>query len=145
MSTYYQKLNTFLADQATLYMKLHNLHWYIKGSSFFTLHAEFETLYDATTAVMDEVAERMLMLGQAPHATLKDVLAATTLSERAPLPVDAKEAVETALADFDKLRKDAKEIVDLAAAEGDDGTADQFTGYMRDYDKTIWMLRSYLA
>ncbi len=145
MSNYFDKLNTFLADQVTLYMKLHNLHWYIKGSSFFTLHAEFEKLYDVTADVMDEVAERLLMLGQSPHASLKDVIAATTIGERDPLPVDAKTSVEITLADLEKLQKDAKEIVSLAAAAGDEGTADQFTGYLRNYEKTIWMLRSYLA
>ncbi len=144
MSTYLNNLNTFLADQAVLYMKLHNLHWYIKGSGFFTLHGEFEKLYDATAEVMDEVAERLLMLGVAPHATLSDVLAAKTLSERAPKPVDAKEAVELTLADFEKLSGDAKAIVALASDAGDDGTADQFTGYVRNYEKSIWMLRAYL-
>ncbi len=144
MSNYYNNLNTFLANQAVLYMKLHNLHWYIKGNGFFTLHTEFEKLYDVTAEVMDEVAERLLMLGAKPHATLRDVLAAKTLSEREPLPADAKEAVELTLSDFEKLRDDAKEIVALAAEAGDDGTADQFTGYLRSYEKSIWMLRAYL-
>ena len=36
----YEKMNLYLANQEVAYIKLHNLHWYVKGHSFFTLHAK---------------------------------------------------------------------------------------------------------
>lgn len=42
----HDKLNEYLANQQIMYIKLHNLHRYMKGRSFFTLHAKLEELYD---------------------------------------------------------------------------------------------------
>uniref|UniRef100_UPI000B2A3799 Dps family protein n=1 Tax=Clostridium sp. NkU-1 TaxID=1095009 RepID=UPI000B2A3799 len=67
----FEKLNEYLANQQVMYIKLHNLHWYVKGRSFFTLHAKLEELYDQTAQIMDEVAERLLALGGSPVASLK--------------------------------------------------------------------------
>lgn len=144
MKQYVSLMNRFVANQMVFYMKLHNLHWYIKGSSFFTLHAEYEKLYDNTTAVLDEVAERMLMLGYSPLATLKDALELSTIEERKALDVGGSESVEIALKDLEQLESESREILRLAAEDGDEGTADQFTGYVRAYQKLIWMLRAYL-
>ena len=35
----YEKMNLYLANQEVAYIKLHNLHWYVKGRSFFTLQS----------------------------------------------------------------------------------------------------------
>lgn len=53
----YEKMNLYLANQEVAYIKLHNLHWYVKGRSFFTLHAKLEELYDQTAEIIDAVAE----------------------------------------------------------------------------------------
>ena len=39
-----KKLNLYLANQLVDYVKKHNLHWNLKGSHFFTLHAKLEEL-----------------------------------------------------------------------------------------------------
>lgn len=62
----YEKMNLYLANQEVAYIKLHNLHWYVKGRSFFTLHAKLEELYDQTAEIIDAVAERLL--GSRPGA-----------------------------------------------------------------------------
>lgn len=62
-------LNELVATWSVLYTKLHNYHWYVNGSSFFTLHEKFEELYDAVTLNLDEVAERILSTGGKPVAT----------------------------------------------------------------------------
>ena len=67
----YEKMNLYLANQEVAYIKLHNLHWYVKGRSFFTLHAKLEELYDRTAEIIDAVAERLLAVGQAPVANRK--------------------------------------------------------------------------
>lgn len=144
MSKLTDRLNVFLADQTVLFTKLHNLHWYVKGKGFFTLHAEYEKLYDQASEVLDEVAERLLMLGESPVASLKEVLKLATIKEREASAVGSRESVQILLEDVEKLIGDTKEIVGLAADGGDEGTADQFTGYLRAYQKLAWMLRVYL-
>ncbi len=144
MKSYIEKMQCFLSNQTILYMKFHNLHWFIHGSSFFTLHAEFEKLYDTSAEVIDEVAERLLMLGKAPISSLKSALSAASIEERDAQPVNAVESVKIVLADLQVLEADAKEIISLAQDEKDDVTADIFTGYLTGYQKTIWMMNTYL-
>ncbi|KAF6610761.1 DNA starvation/stationary phase protection protein, partial [Paenibacillus sp. EKM208P] len=64
-------LNRQVANLNVLYVKIHNYHWYVKGSSFYTLHVKFEELYNEVTLKMDEIAERLLALKGSPSATLK--------------------------------------------------------------------------
>ena len=34
MMLLHEKMNEYLEDQVAMYIKLHNLHWYIKGKGF---------------------------------------------------------------------------------------------------------------
>ncbi len=143
-NNYTSKINVFLADQIVFFIKLHNLHWFIKGPAFFTLHAEYEKLYDEVNEVLDEVAERLLQLDVDPVASIKEAKKIATLEERESGAVDAKDSVKLIIEDFEKLEAAATEIIRLSAEAGDEGTADQFTGYLRSYSKILWMLKSYL-
>ena len=66
-----KELNKQVANWSVLYTKLHNFHWYVKGPSFFTLHAKFEELYNEATLNMDEIAERLLTLGGGTCSNIK--------------------------------------------------------------------------
>lgn len=138
------KMNVYLANQEVMYIKLHNLHWYVKGKSFFTLHAKFEELYDQTAGILDEVAERILSLGESPIASFKKALSATAVKELDDVPVSSVDAVKILLKDVEYWIKDTKEIADLADDEGDKVTSDMFNGYLKEYQKLDWMLKSYV-
>ncbi len=140
-----EKLNVFVANQTVLYTKLHNLHWYVTGPQFFVLHEKFEELYDQTTEVLDEVAERLLAIGGQPVASLKEVLAIATVKELADKTISGKDAVAILLADLKAALKDANELQELSAEADDPATEDLFIGYRANYEKTIWMLEAYLA
>lgn len=138
-------MNLYLANQEVNHIKLHNLHWYVKGSSFFTLHPKLEELYEQSAQIMDEVAERLLSLDQAPVANLKAALDMATVKELNDVPIKSEEAVKTLVADVDKWIEDTKELVDLAEKAEDGATADMFNEYLAEYQKTRWMLKSYLG
>lgn len=138
------KLNDFLADQQIFYVKLHNLHWYVKGQAFFTLHAKFEELYDQAATVVDDVAERILALGGSPIASMKKALEASSLSELDDEKISGQEAARVLLEDIKTLKEKSKEIRGLAAEDGDGVTEDQFNNYAGTYEKLIWMLAAYL-
>ena len=55
-----EHLDQHLADLHVLYAKLHNYHWFVEGSGFFTMHAKLEELYDGVAEEIDAVAERIL-------------------------------------------------------------------------------------
>lgn len=140
-----EKMNVYLANQQVMYLKLHNLHWYVQGTAFFTLHTKFEELYDQTAEIIDEVAERLLALGQAPAGSLKKALELTAVKELEDQPISAEEAVDQLITDTDYWIKDTREIVGLAEQDGDSVTADIFNGYLKEYQKLAWMLKAYSA
>lgn len=141
----YEKMNLYLANQEVSYIKLHNLHWYVKGRSFFTLHAKLEELYNQTADIIDEVAERLLALGQSPVANMKTALSIAAIKELDDAAISSEDTIRGLISDVEYWIRDTKKIVDLADETGDGATADQFNGYLSEYQKLMWMLRSYLA
>ena len=59
-------LNDLLANYSILYQNARGYHRNIKGDKFFELHVKFEELYNDLFQKIDEVAERILTLGQTP-------------------------------------------------------------------------------
>lgn len=138
-----KKLNLYLANQLVDYVKKHNLHWNLKGSHFFTLHAKLEELYDEAGDILDEVAERILALGGNPVSSMKEAMAIATIKELESGPKSTDTVIHALVSDTDYWIKDSKEIVELAEKEGDGVTADMFNGYTKEYQKLAWMLKSY--
>ena len=140
-----QKLNNYLANQMLMYIKLHNLHWYVEGKGFFNLHAKFEELYDQTAEIIDVVAERILALGDKPIASLKAALEIGAVKELEAKAISSDDAVKALKTDVEYWIKDTKEIVTLAEEVEDVVTADIFTGYLGEYQKLLWMLKAFIA
>ena len=140
-----QKLNNYLANQMLMYIKLHNLHWYVEGKGFFNLHAKFEELYDQTAEIIDVVAERILALGEKPIASLKAALEIGAVKELEDKAIFSDDAVKALKTDVEYWIKDTKEIIKLADEASDVVTADIFTGYLGEYQKLLWMLKAHLA
>ena len=136
------KLNVYLANQMVMYIKLHNLHRYIKGKSFFTLHGKLEELYDVTADIVDDVAERILALEGSPVASIKEALGLSAVKELESKPISSSEVVKVLLKDVSYWINDTKEIVTLAEEANDGATADMFNGYLAEYQKLNWMLKS---
>ena len=60
-------LHQLLADFQVHYTNLRGFHWDIKGHGFFVLHSKFEDMYNDAAEKVDEIAERILMLGSSPE------------------------------------------------------------------------------
>jgi len=78
-----KQMNLLIANWTTMYTKLHNFHWYVKGHNFFTLHVKFEELYDEAAGYIDDIAERLISIGGKPVATLRESLELATIKEAA--------------------------------------------------------------
>ena len=137
------KLNLYLANQMIDYVKKHNLHWNLKGTQFFTLHAKLEELYEEAGDILDEVAERILALGGNPVSHMKKALEMATIKELGDGPKSTDETIRTLISDTDYWIKDSKEIADLADKEDDNVTNDMFNGFTKTYQKLAWMLKAY--
>lgn len=138
-----KSLNSYLADLNLLYVKIHNLHWNIEGSTFFQLHSVFEEYYEATAKTLDAVAERMLILGHRPAASMKEYLNLSTLKELESKGLSAQESLDILEADFLNILNQSRTILSSAEDAEDQGTADLMAGFIREYETALWMIKSF--
>lgn len=139
-----KQLNLQIANWTLMYTKLHNFHWFVKGSNFFTLHEKFESLYDEAAGYIDDIAERLLAIGGTPVATLRESLAIASLQEASGKET-ADEMVAAIVADFETLSSDLKDAMETAARVEDEATGDLLLGVLSALDKHRWMLNAYLG
>jgi len=141
----HEALNRQLANWSVLYVKLHKYHWYVKGPHFFTLHAKFQELYEEAAARVDELAERLLAVGGRPAATMTEYLSLAGISERGDEGAGAEAMVASLAADLETVAGELQSAIAAAEEQGDEPTADLFTGILGDVQKHLWMLRAYLG
>ncbi|MBI1288493.1 MAG: DNA starvation/stationary phase protection protein [Flavobacteriales bacterium] len=138
------ELNTLLANYQLFYQNLRGFHWNIKGSDFFVLHPKFEELYNDAIMKVDEIAERVLTLGETPYHTFSDYLKHSTIKEAANVS-DGEGSVSATLSNFKTLLEIERRILDLSGEVGDEGTNSQMSDYITEQEKTVWMLTAYLG
>ncbi|MDQ7918209.1 DNA starvation/stationary phase protection protein [Mesonia sp. MT50] len=134
-----EELNILLADYHLYYQKLRNYHWNIVGESFFYLHEKFEEMYDEAMLKIDEIAERILTLRYQPTSNFSEYLKLSNLKESASEKSD-KQMVHELLEDHGKLLAQMSKVVETADKGGDEGTIDLIGAYIRELEKTSWML-----
>ncbi|SHI72690.1 starvation-inducible DNA-binding protein [Tangfeifania diversioriginum] len=146
MSTKNQKLvdelNGLLADYQIFYQNLRGLHWNVKGAQFFSLHEKYEELYNETADVVDEIAERILMVEGQPLHTFADYVKVSDLKEAGTV-TDGSEGVKIVLDNSQALLKKLYEV--LETADGDEGTSALLGDLIGATEKRIWMLKSWLG
>jgi starvation-inducible DNA-binding protein len=137
-------LNKQIANWSVLYMKLHNYHWNVKGSQFFTLHVKFEEFYNEAGIHVDVIAERMLAIGGNPVATMKDCLEIASVDE-ANGQETADEMVQSLINDFSLITGELREGMNMAAKMNDETTGDMLLAIHSGLEKHIWMLAAFLG
>jgi len=137
-------LNVLLSDESLLYIKTRNYHWSYEGDNFMEMHKFYEGQYVELEAIIDEVAERIRMLGHYPEGRMKDFLRLTRLQEQEYTTVQA-EQVKNLLTDHESIIINIRKVINaINDTYKDAGTADFITGLMEKHEKMAWMLRSYL-
>ena len=138
------QLNGYLANIGVSYVKLHNLHWNVVGGQFKAVHEYLETLYDGFANVLDAVAEMLKMNGAAPLASMKDYLAAATITELDSKELDVKSVLGIVLADMETLKAQAEAVRTAADQDGVYAVTNLMEDDLANYSKTIWFLHSML-
>ncbi|WP_142317496.1 Dps family protein [Bacillus sp. AFS002410] len=136
-------LNKQIADWNILFVKLHNYHWYVKGPNFFTLHTKFEEFYNEASLHIDELAERVLIIGGKPLGTVREYLDTSCIKE-ANTNVTADEMVQDIVKDFKYLIEELKDGMEIAELESDSVTHDLLLTIREKLAKHVWMLTAYL-
>ena len=135
-------LQQLLSDYQIFYTNLRGFHWNIQGKSFFTLHSKFEEMYDDTAEKVDELAERILMLGGVPVNKFSEYLKTARIKEVSNV-VCGNEAIKNILDTFSMLIKEERALLSLASDAGDESTVALMSDYLKEQEKTVWMLVAY--
>mgnify|MGYP003663544022 FL=1 len=139
-----EKLNHLLANYQIFYMNVRGYHWNVRGSDFFELHAKFEEFYTDLLTKVDEVAERILTLGHKPVHAYSDYVTLSRIQEDKDVH-DGSTCVKGVLTGYQTIIELQRELLALASDADDEGTASQVGDYIREQEKTVWMLNAYLS
>lgn len=139
-----EELQTLLADFQVSYTNMRGFHWNVKGRGFYQLHELFEKMYDDAAEKIDEIAERILMLGEVPAHNFSHYLKASQIKESGVVS-DPDEIVKLILESLKILISQERKVLDLAAEGSDEVTVAMISDFLTEQEKSVWMLTSYLA
>lgn len=137
-------LARLLADEHVLYVKTRNFHWNVTGLDFGSLHALFETQYNALAETIDEIAERLRSLGGVAPGSMKEFLKLARLEEQPGGKLEAEKMLAALLTDHEAVIRALRADIEAADKAGDAGTNDFLVGILEAHEKTAWMLRAHL-
>lgn len=137
-------LNKRLADSMLLYTKTRNYHWNVTGMEFIQLHELFERHYDEIAATIDEIAERVRMIGGIALGTLDEFKQNSVIEEQPGHVPNAQEMLQNLLDDHETVIRQLREDADKTEELNDMGTNDFIIGMIRENEKRAWMLRAHL-
>lgn len=117
-------LNQTLADTITIRDLYKKSHWQVAGHTFYQLHLLFDKHYEEQDELVDQIAERIQLLGGISLAMGADVAEET----RIPRPPRGREEVPVQISRLleahELILTQAREAAGAADDAGDDGTND---------------------
>ena len=135
------QLNSLLSNYEMYYQNLRALHWNIKGNMFFMLHAKYEEMYNEASEVIDEIAERILTLGETPSHTFEDFIKNSSVKAVKNV-TDTSESLRIVLANQELILEKTYEVNDIASDSGDEGTVAMLSEIISQLEKSIWMFKA---
>jgi starvation-inducible DNA-binding protein len=141
-----ERLNQILADTMTLRDLYKKHHWQVSGHTFYQLHLLFDKHYDEQVELVDQIAERIQMLGGLSYAMAADVAENTNI----PRPPKGREEVPVQISRLltahEIILQGARASAKKAAELGDDGTNDLLVSdVIRTNEMQVWFLAEHLV
>jgi starvation-inducible DNA-binding protein len=141
-----EKLNQLLADTITLRDLYKKHHWQVTGHTFYQLHLLFDKHADEQTELVDEIAERIALMGGISVAMAHDVAELTKIQrppkDREEVPVQISRLLEA----HEMILKEARQLAHMASDLGDDGTNDLMaSGVVRTNELQTWFVSEHVV
>jgi starvation-inducible DNA-binding protein len=141
-----ERLNQILADTITLRDLYKKHHWQVSGQTFYQLHLLFDKHFDEQVELVDQIAERIQMLGGLSYAMAADVAEATNI----PRPPRGREEVPVQISRLltahEIILQGARASAKKASELGDDGTNDLLVSdVIRTNEMQVWFLAEHLV
>jgi starvation-inducible DNA-binding protein len=140
------KLNQLLADSITLRDMYKKHHWQISGPTFYQLHLLFDKHFEEQVEIVDEIAERIQLLGGISLAMGADVAEVSTI----PRPPRGREEVPVQISRLLEAHKiimqECLDISDASDKAGDEGTNDLVVSdVLRPNELQSWFIGQHLV
>ena len=141
-----ENINQLLADTITIRDLYKKYHWQVAGHTFYQLHLLFDKHAEEQTRLVDEIAERIQLLGGVSIAMAHDVATTTIIPRpskgREPVPVQ----ISRLLFAHEVLLKEARTMARQAAQDGDDGSNDLLvSGVIRTNELQAWFVAEHVV
>ena len=138
-----QALQLQTANAFVLYANYKHYHWQTFGPLFRDLHKLFDELAQEVLATVDELAERVRMIGQDPPAHLLESANMATVASAGP-HTSMREMVEEAQRNLVLVISEMRKAVKVAEEHDDPGTVDLFSKSVQIHEKHEWWMRDIL-
>lgn len=141
-----QALMSLLNKETCLYKSTLEAHWNIKGSNFACLHELFQAQYEHLQELIDELAERVRILGHpVKNAHHHDSCCGHGNCSSSNHDVSAWELHTKGLvAEHADLATEIRNAIQSMEGKSDFGTEDMLTAFLRWHEKQHWFLSSHL-
>lgn len=137
-----KSLSKLLAETYTLALKTQKYHWNVKGPLFSSLHLMFEGQYNELSTAVDELAERIRVLGVEAPGSYSEFASLSEIKEDSSHGTSANQMVKNLLADHELIARTSKSILSLLDNANDEGTSSLLGARVEIHEKTSWMLAS---
>lgn len=141
MQTKIELLEILLASSYSLMLKTQNYHWNVEGAHFKPLHELFEDQYNDLFEAVDEIAERIRILGVKAPGTYK-AYSEKTLIKDGNSELGAMAMVKDLANDQEKMVLILNRLVKSAQKDEDEVTVDLAIGRLAKHQQNKWFLLS---
>ncbi|HTS60820.1 MAG TPA: DNA starvation/stationary phase protection protein [Candidatus Acidoferrales bacterium] len=139
-----QHLQREVANAFVLYSNYKHYHWQTFGPLFRDLHLMFDEFAGHVIGTIDDMAERIRMIGQNVQAVqLKEMQEASSV-QSALSGQSMREMIEQADANLLTVIKAMREAAKVADDNNDPGTVDLFSKIVQIHEKDEWFIREVL-
>lgn len=139
-------LNAQLATAWVLSFNAKRYHWTVTGPHFRDYHLRFDDLHGAVDGMVDELAERIRMLGGTPiHAPAQMEQLSHVKPSDPAAKLEAKAMLQEAVAGEEAAIAFTHKGIELANEANDPGTADLLTRFVQVHQKEAWFLKAMLG
>jgi starvation-inducible DNA-binding protein len=139
-------LNMLLADTMCLRDMYKKAHWQIAGPTFYQLHLLLDKHYEEQSEVVDQIAERIQMLGGVSVAMAHDVAEMTRVRQAPRGREESTVMISRLLEAHEMILMDARSRAREAAELGDEGTSDLLvSSLVRRNEMQVWFMSEHLV
>lgn len=139
------KMNQILADEFAVFTKTLNYHWNVTGPRFMTIHQFLGKQYHELLGIMDELAERIRIVGDRPMGTLAEFSRQITVPEKPGTIPNTSQMMADLLQDHLTIREELIELITKNPESSmDPGTEDLLINVLKTHEEMAWILSSHL-